>query len=174
LRGHDNTISTLAISGDGYFIASGQYGASRTISNEAPVILWNYDTRAPITQFDGLTTKVNKLEFSADGQFLVGLGEEGTIVVWDCKDGVAIYSKRSEFPALSVAWGEVRDSNQGLSGAGKHPGYTLISCYAKQVLINNFDFQISSMSYKTTNESCQMPSTGLTRHFTCGIVDTTG
>ena len=174
LRGHDNTISTLTISGDGFFIASGQFGAARTIANESPVILWNFDKKAPITQLDGLTTKVNKLDFSSDGNFLAGLGEDGSVIVWDCKDGVIVHKKGSEFPGMSVAWGPVRDSNQGLAGAGKHPSYTLISCYSKQVFINYFDFQISSMSYKTTSEMCQMPSTGLTRQFTCGLVDSSG
>jgi WD40 repeat protein len=95
---------------------------------------------------------VNKLDFSQDGLFLSGLGEDGTIVVWDCKDGVIVHTKRSEFPAMSLAWGPLRDSNQGLSGAGKHPSYTLITCYSKQVYINYFDFDISCMSYRTTSE----------------------
>ncbi|OMJ86838.1 hypothetical protein SteCoe_11542 [Stentor coeruleus] len=174
LKGHDNDVTSLSISNNGYLIASGQVGSQFHKHHEAPVIMWNYQTKAPITQFGGLVGKIIKVEFSRDSAYLSALTEDGRLIVWDCRDGSSIYNRRGEFPITSFAWGAVTELNQGLRGANKHNSYTLAACYPGQVVVNSFDYEIASMSYKITTSACQLPSAGMSRVYTCAACDTAG
>ena len=174
LKGHDNDITALAISSNGILIASGQLGSQFHKHHEAPVILWDYRSKAPITQFAGLLLRIVKVEFSRDSCYLAALTEDGRLIVWDCRDGSSIYNRRSEFPVTSFAWSSVTESNQGLRGANRHASYTLATCYPGQAVINYFDYDISSMSYKITSAACQLPSAGMSRTYTCSTCDTSG
>lgn len=46
--------------------------------------------------------------------------------------------------------------------------------YSGQLVINSFDYDIASMSYRTTPVTCQQPSSGMNRNFTCSIIDSSG
>lgn len=174
LKGHDNDVTALAISGNGLLVASGQLGSQFHKHHEAPIILWNFRTRAPITQFGGLLIKIVKVEFSRDSCYLAGLTEDGRLIVWDCSDGSTIYNRRGEFPVTSFAWGSVSESTQGLRGANRHASYTLAACYPGQVVLNYFEYEIASMSYKISTATCQLPSAGMSRVYTCSACDSSG
>jgi WD40 repeat protein len=174
LRGHDNDISALAISPNGLLIASGQIGSPRQRNNDAPVILWSYRDRRSLTQFSGPLGQVTKVSFSPDGMFLAAISDLGVFMVWDCRDGSTVYSKRTEVPMQTFCWGSVTDSAQGLAGAGKHPSYQLIAYYSSSVLIHSFDFDIASMTYRISTAACQLPSSGLNRTYTCSTCDSVG
>lgn len=169
LRGHDAEVTYISVSFDGALIASGQNSSPRARSGESTVILWNYRARAPIVQFRGLAGAIKQLKFSPDSAFLAGCSENGAFVIWDCGDGSVVYSKRFDMIVQALEWGPVRDSNQGLRGAGKHPSYSLMCCHSNLVTVNNLDFNIGSMGYILTTSSCQLPSSGLTRTYTAAI-----
>lgn len=174
LRGHDADVSALAITHDGSLLASGQAGSQRAKTPEAPVVLWDLTQRQPLAQFMGLFGQTTCLRFSNDGNFLAAAADNGAFIIWDSKDGSTVYSKRTEQPLLTFAWGPTRDSNQGLPGAGKHPSYSLFQAYFAQAQLNNLDFNIASMTYGMTNTGIQLPSTGLTRRYTCSAVSQNG
>ena len=70
LRGHDNEISSLAISMDGGLVASGQRGSTMHKGFDAPVIVWDFAERRDVYQLLGLSMSVQNLCFSADARFL--------------------------------------------------------------------------------------------------------
>lgn len=174
LKGHDNEVTTIAVSNNGLLIASGQLGSPFHKHHEAPVILWNFQTKAPITQFAGLMGRIVKVEFSRDSLYLAALTEDGRLIVWDCRDGSSIYNRRGEFPVTAFAWGAVNETSQGLRGANRHNSYTLVTSYPGQVTVNSFEYEIASMSYKITSAACQLPSAGMSRVYTCATCDTQG
>jgi WD40 repeat protein len=174
LKGHDNEVTCLAVSNNGQLIASGQLGSPFHKHHEAPVILWSFQSKSPLTQFSGLLGRTIKVEFSRDSLYLSALTEEGRLVVWDCRDGSSIYNRRGEFPVTAFAWGAVGESSQGLRGANRHNSYTLVTAYPGQVTVNYFDYDISSMSYKISVAACQLPSAGMSRVYTCATCNTAG
>lgn len=133
------------------------------------MILWNYRSKTPIAQFRGLAGTIKQLKFSPDGSFLAGCSENGAFVIWDCGDGSVVYSKRFDMIVQALAWGPVRDSNQGLPGAGKHPSYSLMCCHSTLVTVNSLEFNIGNMCYVLTSAPCQLPSSGLTRTYTAAV-----
>lgn len=161
LRGHDMEISCLAVSNNGKIVASGQAGTQFQRTPEAPVILWNWDTRKPIAVLKGMLECVNLLAFSPDDRYLAGVGKNNTFIIWDTRDGSPIHTRITEQVFTILTWGDIiTDQNP------KHPSYTLIQGNTTQVFINKLEFDISSMQYFLKQGTCQLPNTGLTRQYT--------
>lgn len=59
-------ISAIAISKSGKLIATGQKGTVFQKTPEAPIILWNYQSKKPLAVLKGMFECVNKLAFSPD------------------------------------------------------------------------------------------------------------
>jgi WD40 repeat protein len=74
-RGHDNQITSLAVSSGGNFIATGQMGTKSHRGNAAPVLLWSLKSQHKIHALKGLTRKVNLISFSTDERFVCGCDE---------------------------------------------------------------------------------------------------
>jgi hypothetical protein len=75
-------ISCIAVSPNGKLLATGQKGTSFQRTPEAPVIMWNYETRKPLAVLKGMMDCVNILEFSPDGRYLAGLGQNNSLIIW--------------------------------------------------------------------------------------------
>ena len=54
LRGHDMEISAIAVSNSGNIIATGQKGTVFQRVPDAPIILWNMQTRKPMAVLRGI------------------------------------------------------------------------------------------------------------------------
>ncbi|MGH1396715.1 MAG: protein kinase domain-containing protein [Trichormus sp.] len=77
LPGHENTVSSVAVSPDGKIIASS--GDDRTIK------LWNIATGQQVATLTGHSRKVNIVAISPDGQTLVSGSDDNTIKIWNLK-----------------------------------------------------------------------------------------
>ena len=154
-------ISAIAVSQTGNIIATGQVGTIFQKLPDAPIILWNYQTKEPIAVLKGMQVCVKKLAFSPDDRFLAALGENNTFIIWDTRDGSAIHTRVTEFPITVLAWGDQIDATNP-----KHPSYTLVTANQTNVFINRLQFEISSMQYILKQGLCQLPNTGLTRNYT--------
>lgn len=142
LRGHDMEISCIAVSNNGRMMATGQLGTTFQRTPEAPVILWNYETRKPIAVLKGMLECVELLAFSPDDRYLAGVGRNNTFIIWDTKDGAPIHTRITEHPFTVLAWGDLNTQVNP-----KHPSYTLVQGNKQQIFINTLEFDISSMQY---------------------------
>ena len=80
LRGHDNVVCALEVSGSGALLASGQLGTEKHRGRAAPVFVWDTTTGKRLHALRGLTTRVNAIAFSFDERFLCGCGEVSFII----------------------------------------------------------------------------------------------
>jgi WD40 repeat protein len=78
LRGHEDTVFSVAFSPDGKVLASG--------SGDGTVYLWDIATRQPVGQLmseSGIGPAVTSVAFSPDGKLLASSSEDGTVHLWD-------------------------------------------------------------------------------------------
>ncbi|KAB5590061.1 Vegetative incompatibility protein HET-E-1 [Ceratobasidium theobromae] len=80
LEGHSGGISSVAISADGIYIASGSY--------DQTVCVWDArNSTLAVPPFKGHTGGVNSVAFSPDGTRIASGSDDRTICVWVVKDG---------------------------------------------------------------------------------------
>lgn len=89
LRGHTNTVSCIAISPSGKFIASGQ---ETHMGFKADIIAWDYERKQAFAKFELHKVRVEALSFSCDDSYLVSLGgqDDGSVVVWSLESREAV------------------------------------------------------------------------------------
>ena len=82
LRGHTNTVSCIAISPSGRFIANAQ---ETHMGFKADIIVWDYEKKEQYCRFSLHKVNVEALSFSYNDKYLVSLGgqDDGSVVVWD-------------------------------------------------------------------------------------------
>eukprot|EP01137_Pigoraptor_chileana_P008790 Opistho-2@56123 len=112
LQGHTNTVSCVAVSKSGRFIASGQI---THMGFQAEIIVWDFATRKLVYKFAIHKVKVQALAFSPNDKYLVSLGgqDDNSIILWDLAHGHAICgspaAKESSGTALAVAYSNDND-----------------------------------------------------------------
>jgi WD40 repeat protein len=80
LRGHTDSVNSVAFSPDGQTLASG--------SDDNTVILWDVAIRQPLGQpLVGHTDSVSSVAFSPDGRLLASGSADNTIRLWDVATG---------------------------------------------------------------------------------------
>ncbi|MBW4563727.1 MAG: serine/threonine protein kinase [Mojavia pulchra JT2-VF2] len=81
LKGHENSVLSVAISPDGQLLAS---NSDRTIK------VWKLATGEEVSTLKGHSQKVNVVAISPDGKTLVSGSDDGTIKVWNLATGEEI------------------------------------------------------------------------------------
>ncbi|SMY26703.1 unnamed protein product [Zymoseptoria tritici ST99CH_1A5] len=74
-----NFVNDVAFTPDGQHLVSG--------SLSDWVRVWNVDTRAPFTKFDGQRDKISSVAVSPDGSSIASGSDDTTVLVWDFKSG---------------------------------------------------------------------------------------
>ena len=102
LRGHDATVSAVAVSSTGRLVASGQLKSTLVATGDASVMVWDL-TRpgSAVYTFFGLTEGVLHLAFSPDERFLAAGAADNTLSVWDMTTGEQVRAPPLFFPASS-------------------------------------------------------------------------
>ena len=100
-------ITSIEVSQSGKLLATGQLGTIFQKTPDAPVILWDFETKQPLAVLKGIQISVKKLAFSPDDRFLAAIGENNVFIIWDTRDGSAIHTKVSEFPTTLLCWGDI-------------------------------------------------------------------
>ena len=73
LAGHKNSISCVAVSASGKYVASGQV---THMGFKADVILWDFESRSILKVFSLHKVKVEQVAFSPNEKYLVSLGSQ--------------------------------------------------------------------------------------------------
>ncbi|XP_073974180.1 cilia- and flagella-associated protein 52 isoform X2 [Rhodnius prolixus] len=89
LEGHNNVISSVAVSRTGKYIASGQINH---MGFKAPVIVWDYATGQSVFKHDSHKVRVENVQFSICENYIISLGgrDDANVVVFDIISGDAI------------------------------------------------------------------------------------
>eukprot|EP01135_Chromosphaera_perkinsii_P007615 Nk52_evm71s914 gene=Nk52_evmTU71s914 len=107
LHGHTNTLSCLAISKSGRYVASGQI---THMGFQALIIVWDFETRQAKHSLTLHKVKVQSLSFSHDDKYLLSLGgqDDNSVVLWDLETGNpvcgAVSAMKSAGAALTCAY----------------------------------------------------------------------
>jgi WD40 repeat protein len=106
LRGHDDSVTCVALSPNGTFVASGQSGEN------ADAIVWDYETKSLKFRLSEHDHAVEAVAFSHDELLLCTLGgrDDGKLIVWDMSNGYIVTVVSNPNCSNIVAWGGfVRD-----------------------------------------------------------------
>ncbi|ETV78396.1 hypothetical protein, variant 1 [Aphanomyces astaci] len=158
LRGHDEEITSMAISRSGLLLASGQLPSSKRNSVGAMIVVWELNSRAELYQLQGFHCKIMKMAFSPDDHFLVASGADGRVILWDMRTSEVILTKSFPSPVAILNWGRVEEKS-------RRPKYTLTFACTSQLVVNDLSYDIACMQYKLESFPCSMPSTGLVRDY---------
>ncbi|KAJ7510809.1 WD40 repeat-like protein, partial [Mycena galericulata] len=83
IRGHTDSVGSVAFSPDGRWIVSG--------SNDKTVCIWDSETGAALGQpFTGHTNSVLSVAFSSDGKQIVSGSRDRTVRIWDSQTGATL------------------------------------------------------------------------------------
>jgi WD40 repeat protein len=115
LIGYDHSLTGLAFSADGRYVASGSGGS------ESRAVVWETSTGQQVREFPGQPGWVWSVAFAPDGRTLAAGGGDSTILVWDLtgrmEDGRLrrIHLSRQ---ALEARWNDLAGSGERAYDAG--------------------------------------------------------
>ncbi|KAF0689113.1 Aste57867_19385 [Aphanomyces stellatus] len=158
LRGHDEEITSMAISRSGLLLASGQLPSTKRNGAGAVIVVWELQAQRELYQLQGFFCKITKMAYSPDDHFLIAAGADGRVILWDMRTSEVVFTKAFPTPVTILNWGKVEEKS-------RRPKYTLTLACSSQLVVNDLAYDIASMQYKLESFPCAMPSTGLVRDY---------
>ncbi len=159
---HTANVSVIRMSESGALFATGQVADDY---GQCCVIVWETATREMLFRIECHPEGVHDLQFSPDEEMLATSGvSDNTIAVWSLATGRFVDSQTSG-PTF-IAWAPV--------SRRRRPTYHLASAQGKTLLTHQLEYDRGSLAYRMSTEVVSMPSTGLVRSYTCGVVDPSG
>ncbi|CAF4382103.1 unnamed protein product, partial [Adineta steineri] len=103
LLGHNNNISSVAISNNGKYIASGQ---ATYMGFKADIIIWDYATREPYARLVLHKVKIEDLVFTCSDRFLISLGgqDDGAIIVWNIETKEPVCGSAAQHKSAGITY----------------------------------------------------------------------
>ena len=93
LRGHKDTVYSVAFVRDGTRFASG--GADKTIK------IWDTRSNNLIQHYEAHTASVNSVSFHPSGNYLISSSADNTLKVWDLREGHLMYTLQGHAAAAN-------------------------------------------------------------------------
>mmetsp|Transcript_1219 Transcript_1219/g.3538 ORF Transcript_1219/g.3538 Transcript_1219/m.3538 type:complete len:647 (-) Transcript_1219:66-2006(-) len=160
LQGHDESVSVIAVSKAGTFVASGQQGSTRTAVPEADVLVWDLAQKIDVYRLRGIRDCVTALAFSPDEMFLAGAGADGTILIWDMQTGEVVASVGSGAACKTLLWGPLE-----AGASARRPNYTLFGTVGHKVDSFVMSYSVANMHYQVSEVPFRLPA-GMVRDYT--------
>eukprot|EP00325_Prymnesiales_sp_UTEX-LB-985_P010048 CAMPEP_0174709378 /NCGR_PEP_ID=MMETSP1094-20130205/11355_1 /TAXON_ID=156173 /ORGANISM="Chrysochromulina brevifilum, Strain UTEX LB 985" /LENGTH=653 /DNA_ID=CAMNT_0015908051 /DNA_START=37 /DNA_END=1998 /DNA_ORIENTATION=- len=107
LRGHDDSITCLTLSKSGKYIVSGQRG------DNSDVIVWDVESRREMYRFQEHDLGVLLVQMSDDERFLLTVGADKKMVVWDMLSGMIVVKQSGVKHTSCACWGGRRRDKKG-------------------------------------------------------------
>ena len=152
--GHDAEISAFSVSSNGLLCATGQVGSSSSPNRLAPILIWDLTHRKLVRELHGLAGRVLSLDISSDNKFIVALGLNDLLIVFDIEIGETVASKR-------IA---VSDSIKCVFARPISEIYKFAVITESSVLSFSLSFETRSLSFTLSSPQVVKSPTGLIRH----------
>lgn len=152
LRGHDDEITSLALSNKGNLIASGQKG------DNSDLIIWDFESRRILYQLYEHDYRIDILKFSQDDKLLYSSGniDDKKLIIWDTSNAYII-SNSICFPekVKAMAWGyKIRDDRNKETSL-----YQFSTCGGNMIYLWSLD------AYKGQLENTSLQTGNFTREY---------
>jgi len=100
--GHNDEVWTVQYTADeSGFLSSSQ---------DSRVLLWRFESNAPVQEFDGHSSRVTGAQFSGDGEQIVTGAEDNSVIVWDVETGAGLRRFLGHSSLIyDIAYNPVRD-----------------------------------------------------------------
>lgn len=96
LEATNATVLTVAFNRRGTLLAGG--------CNDGKILIWDFITRGLIKIVLAHSHPVSSISWSRNGQFLVSVGADNYLHVWEVLTGKCVFSFRSTLPVLTATW----------------------------------------------------------------------
>jgi len=143
LSGHDNMITTLAVSRNGTILCSGQSGSPTDPSQCASICVWDLIHRKLLRVSKGLAGSVISLDISPDSRFMIGIGLNDLFLIWEIESGETVFSKRII----------VSDTCTCKFTPSLGDEYTFCIITDSSVTVNHLHFDLTAMSFKVRDSN---------------------
>ncbi|KAG9389511.1 WD domain, G-beta repeat [Carpediemonas membranifera] len=161
LTGHTAPISVIRTSPSGQLFVTGQLSDDY---NRCYVIVWETDTREILFKIECHPDGVSDAQFSSDEEFIATCGSQTKLSVWSLETGRHVDTVPGAHSF--VAWAPV--------SRRRRPTYYLVSAQNRTLCAHTMTYDRGALAYTLQTEAMAMPSTGLVRTYTCGVVDPSG
>lgn len=169
LRGHDNEVCALVVSGDGALAASGQVASRRANgANSAAVVIWDLLTCSARCKVRGATGQVTALEFSPDAKLIACSDKYGLVYVWHCESGELVFATKQYCPKAVVLFEWLAVCNDG----PRRFKYRV--CVGRDgsadLDVGELKFEPARQQWVFLTAPVAMPTMGLIRDYRCSVV----
>jgi WD40 repeat protein len=153
LRGHDDIVTSIAVSNSGRLLASGQKG------NNSDVLVWDYAGGKVLYKLSEHDHEVAVVRFSHDDRLLYSCGNflDKKMFVWDTKTGNIVASCAMADSLVAMCWGGmVKDIKWRDT-----PSHRFAELYKEKVVLGEVDSRAGQVKREAINIQSAK------REFTC-------
>lgn len=163
--GHTQTITTVAVSPCGKYVASGQ---DTDGAGQSCIFLWTYESGESVV-LEAFPSGVRFIDFSPDSHFLAACSLTcGLVACWSCDDYTVIgrFTAKDASCNTFVAFGQIAPDEV----KKPRPSMNFVSVDYNKIYSHLLVFNRATLTYEMTTSTIAMPTTGTVRTFTTGIV----